>query len=498
VCATLVALFILLLLAPLGARSATPAATQKPEKLVMAFHYTWFTPEDFNKGQMSDRPVQPYRSSEPATLERQVLEAKSASIDAFVTAWTGPGTETDRIFAGLLDIAARHGFKIALHMETSSIGGDKAEALNAAARYYAHPAYLRAGGKPVLFVWSPQTVGNPAAWVALRGRVDPNRAAIWSVDTTDVSYLDAFDSLHLFSAGKWNPNTDLTRENARWRAEVDAYNKRKGTARLWTAGVIPGWDETRVQPPRQGAKQFPRRDGALYTESWNGAIASNPDLITITSFNEWFEGSQIEPSASYGRKYLDMTVTYARLFKFGPDPCDGGTHFRETGFSICKKMEAYWRQYGGLAQFGFPISAAIDERNSADGKTYRVQYFERARMELHPENVGTQYEVLLGLLGKQFHAPDPPAARLPTGHQYFAETGHNVPTVFYDYWRTHGGLFVNGYPISEPVQERGSDGKMYLVQYFERARYEHHPELAAPFNVLLGHLGRQAWETRKP
>jgi hypothetical protein len=447
---------------------------------------------------MGDRPTQPYRSSDPATLERQILEAKSANIDAFITAWTGSGTESDRLFAALLDLAAKHSFRIALHFETPAMQGDLAAHFNAAARFYSHPAYLKASGKPLLFVWSPQTVGNPAAWIALRNRVDPTRAALWSVDTTDPNYLDAFDSLHLYSAAKWNLTTDLTRENARWRAEVDAYNKRKNTARLWTAGVLPGWDETRVQPPRPGAKLFPRRDGALYEESWRGAVASNPDLITITSYNEWFEGTQIEPSASYGRKYLDLTASHARLFKVGPDTCGGGPHFRETGHSMCKKMEAYWHKYGGLSQFGFPISPPVDEKSPTDGKVYRVQYFERARFELHPENAGTEYEVLLGLLGKQFHPPDSAARRLPADHQFFPETGHNVSTVFYDYWRTHGGLFVNGYPISEPIQERAADGKTYTVQYFERARYEHHPENAPPFNVLLGHLGRQAWDARMP
>jgi hypothetical protein len=66
-------------------------------------------------------------------------------------------------------------------------------------------------------------------------------------------------------------------------------------------------------------------------------------------------------------------------------------------------MEGYWRQFGGLAQFGFPISAPAVERSPIDGKDYTVQYFERARFELHPEHKGTPYEVQLSLLGRQFH-----------------------------------------------------------------------------------------------
>ena len=63
-------------------------------------------------------------------------------------------------------------------------------------------------------------------------------------------------------------------------------------------------------------------------------------------------------------------------------------------------------------------------------------------------------------------------------------------------WQQHGGLAVNGFPISEELRERGSDGKTYAVQYFERSRFELHPENPSPYNVLLGFLGRQAWVAR--
>jgi hypothetical protein len=55
-------------------------------------------------------------------------------------------------------------------------------------------------------------------------------------------------------------------------------------------------------------------------------------------------------------------------------------------------------------------------------------------------------------------------------------------------------LFVNGYPISDELEEKLADGKIYTVQYFERARFEFHPENPAPYNVLLGALGVLAWE----
>jgi hypothetical protein len=63
------------------------------------------------------------------------------------------------------------------------------------------------------------------------------------------------------------------------------------------------------------------------------------------------------------------------------------------------KFLAYWREHGGLAQQGYPISDEFTEVSDLDGKEYLVQYFERAVFELHPENAGTPCEVLLSQLG---------------------------------------------------------------------------------------------------
>ncbi len=76
-------------------------------------------------------------------------------------------------------------------------------------------------------------------------------------------------------------------------------------------------------------------------------------------------------------------------------------YFQQTGHSLANGFLFYWRNHGGLTIFGYPISEEIQEVNPDDGKTYSVQYFERNRFEYHPEFKGTQYEVELGLLGKQ-------------------------------------------------------------------------------------------------
>ncbi len=59
------------------------------------------------------------------------------------------------------------------------------------------------------------------------------------------------------------------------------------------------------------------------------------------------------------------------------------------------------------------------------------------------------------------------------------------------YWEANGGLAQFGYPISEQLVERLEDGELYKVQYFERARFEFHWENTTPYDILLGHFGRQ-------
>jgi hypothetical protein len=131
-----------------------------------------------------------------------------------------------------------------------------------------------------------------------------------------------------------------------------------------------------------------------------------------------------------------------------------------------------------------------------DGKSYAVQYFERAVFELHSEN-RAPYDVLLSLLGAAYYrqsypngAPEMPAGSGAGATRYFRETGKEVKGVFLDYWQSHGGLAQQGFPISNLLREKSAlDGKEYIVQYFERAVFEYHPDKAPPYNVLLSQLG---------
>ena len=62
--------------------------------------------------------------------------------------------------------------------------------------------------------------------------------------------------------------------------------------------VIPGFSGRRIGYPP--SDDVPRRDGVTYREQWESALSVGvePYMVTITSFNEWGEGSQIEPAVS--------------------------------------------------------------------------------------------------------------------------------------------------------------------------------------------------------
>ncbi len=178
-------------------------------------------------------------------------------------------------------------------------------------------------------------------------------------------------------------------------------------------------------------------------------------------------------------------------------PQDGCTYYSETQHNLCAGFRAYWEKYGGLAVFGYPIT----EEYVDNGMT--VQYFERARFEWHPGEWPERWDVMLGLLGNTYASNLGLMGTAPfthhdntsgcatysgtgsTGCVYFAATGHSVSGKFLDYWNMHGGLAIFGYPISDQYTENG-----HTVQYFERQRFELHPEFAGtPYEVLLGRLG---------
>lgn len=106
-----------------------------------------------------------------------------------------------------------------------------------------------------------------------------------------------------------------------------------------------------------------------------------------------------------------LTLLMAEIFRplaFTPSYAQGDCRtFPETGKQVCGRFLQYWLGAGGLAQQGLPISNEFTEVSDLNGKSYTVQYFERAEFEKHPENQAP-YDVLLSQLGKfQFNRKYP-------------------------------------------------------------------------------------------
>lgn len=276
-----------------------------------------------------------------------------------------------------------------------------------------------------------------------------------------------------------------------------------------------------VPPANRG--DAPTRDEVRQAEFVRGlysGILRDPELRSIVPHVFWFKYEDFVPgnyTHNYGLVRLQENErrdgysssgaveirklayrAYQEIARGGAitDPVDVGqvldgnqVYFGETGQAIAPQFAEYWRDHGGLGLFGYPISRPVPLNG------YLSQFFERAIFEYHPENKGTPYEVQLRLLGNEFtHGrtfDKADVALLTPDKIYFPETGHSLGGAFLKHWQENGAMQVYGYPISEEITEVSpTDGQPYLVQYFERNRFEYHPEAAGtPFEVQLGLLG---------
>jgi hypothetical protein len=286
------------------------------ERLVLAFFYPWFDANTWTSEKTPDLPQMLYNSDDRATMLRQVDQAQSASIDAFVLNWWGKGNRTEKNLKALLDVAAEKGFRAAVDFDINSpvMGGVASYADNLRhlhTVHAAHPAYLRVQGRPVVFFYNVSRL-PVATWRSLRDQADPNRSALWIAEGTDLAYLDVFDGHHLYSV-TWPNGIPPSQTLSKWGERVRTYNRDHGTDKLWVATVMPGYDDRKVRAQAGFARS--RDGGDYFGQSWAAAIASQPEWVIVNSFNEWMEGSHIEPSQAYGSLYLDLTREWAGRFR---------------------------------------------------------------------------------------------------------------------------------------------------------------------------------------
>ncbi len=225
------------------------------------------------------------------------------------------------------------------------------------------------------------------------------------------------------------------------------------------------------------------------TYKYLGDITSQTKFIPKQPFYDAYKNYPKHPVLAQPASTADMLV------------------FPQTGHTVRGIFKKTWESRGGLELLGYPKTGQYYERNEATGLYYLVQYFERVRMEYHPNLQGTPYEVQFGLLGTELmmeqglldkQGQPVIAATLPEKPDaigkdvvFFPETSHNLEGLFLDAWQRQGGLSLIGYPRSAVFDVTNADGTSIKVQYFERARMELQTAKDGRRFVLFGLLANQ-------
>lgn len=158
-------------------------------------------------------------------------------------------------------------------------------------------------------------------------------------------------------------------------------------------------------------------------------------------------------------------------------------YFEQTGHNVRHGFRDFWRDNGGVAQFGYPLTEEFVE-GGVD-----VQYFERARLEYQDGKVAVG-RIGAEMIAGKFFRPIPFFPSQDT-NVYFGATGHSIEGPFLDFWRANGREPLLGLPLSESFNEDGSD-----YQWFERARLEWHPYLPKGSRIALGNIGTDLLKKR--
>ncbi len=238
----------------------------------------------------------PYSSADPDVLQQHMKWIRGSGAGVLVYSWWGPNTITDQHLPLVLDQASRFGLKVAIHLEPGAYHTSPAAVIQAAAdlkaRFSSHPAFL---DRFHIFLATEFTLDR---W---RAAMAANHPAIFLAQTTNAQWMDVFDGLYQYD-GSAHLSTDS------W-ASLAALARNLG--KIFVPNVAPGYDETRAAGGR-AYLTVDRENGARYDRLWAAALAAGVDFVAITSFNEWHEGTQIEPAipkAGY-KDYGGMSPNY--------------------------------------------------------------------------------------------------------------------------------------------------------------------------------------------
>ncbi len=291
-------------------------ALQKIPKALLAFYYLWYTKDNWKYIPLDDEPEVFYSSDDEKTILKQIKFAKSNGLDGFITSWDGPNTYSDKNFKKFLNLSQKNKFKSAIYYETLTSTGPRSEEqiyqhLKYTIQTYGnHPAIFKVFGKPLIAIWASNEIPIQ------RWKKIINRLNVEKLDATfiamgfDVSNLEVFDGIHQYGVILIN---DLKKEYQIVSQIVKNYYMFGGKQKVWIATVQPGYDERKI-PNRPGFYKE-RNRGKFYEQTFEAAINSNPDLIFLTSWNEWWENTHIEPGRKIKNTYLNLTKSLSSKWK---------------------------------------------------------------------------------------------------------------------------------------------------------------------------------------
>lgn len=319
-------------LSPLDAQlRLTGEIPARPAKMLWAYYYPWYYAGGWDTSILQDQPVLGYYGSDSrAVIEQHVALAKVAGIDGFVSSWWGPDSDTDENLRTLLDIAQAHDFSVMINFELLDGDGQprsEGEVLEwlryAVSEYGSNPAYVRVDGRPVFVIWASGGLSN-ASWEEILSQLradglEPFLIGQFSGEWARLDDLGVFDGLYQYNILNVMQSNDqvatLSQVYEATGRSVHYYPllMDSPTPRLWAATVQPGYDDHLI--PGRRTPILGRENGALYRATFDAALGSDPDWIFITTWNEWWEHTYIEPSQDYGDLYLQITREYSEKWK---------------------------------------------------------------------------------------------------------------------------------------------------------------------------------------
>ncbi len=260
----------------------------------------------------------PYDSLDPEVIRGQIAAAREAGIDGFIASWWGRESDEARALPRLLAAARGAAFRVSAYYEAGELwrrgaAGVAADLEALLDRHGGDPAFLRVGDRPVVFVYAAHRL-RPAGWEYVGRRLAAGRRPVFLIgDAPAPGWIERFDALHVYT-----PISDL----ARGRDLATVYRERAARARLaglpFLPAVAPGYDDRTIREPGTVVE---RAGGATYDATWRAALGLAPAWVLIASWNEWHEGTEIEPSREHGRRYLDATRRWADAFhRAAPEP----------------------------------------------------------------------------------------------------------------------------------------------------------------------------------